>query len=138
MAILASTVTGPAGVLLAVIDAPLWLRLFTNDLVPGPDDTVEAFVEATFAGYAPARLTRDDWMVSLGATPSAATTPRTFRCTADGKAESVVGYYLTGRDGALRAPASRFAGGPLTIEFEQDRLRVTPTLEGVRLLPGAL
>jgi len=35
------------------------LRLFSNNIVPAPDTTIQAFVEATFPGYAPVNLQND-------------------------------------------------------------------------------
>jgi hypothetical protein len=134
MAATATDISGPAGVLLAVIDRPLWLRLFVNDRLPTPTDTVDAYEEARFPGYQPIVLMRDAWTVRLGTPPTADASRQTFWRTQEGEPVDVYGYYLTDADGALRAPAARFAEGPETMEFQNDRLLIEPTLEGAQVV----
>ncbi len=123
--------TGPAGVLRAVIEAPLAMRLFVNDIFPSPDDTVRQLVEATFRGYAAAELGPGDW-TEVGAVPPRAASRREveYECLEDGPREVVYGYFLTTADGELRMPARRLLE-PVAMQFRGDRLWITPEVEGV-------
>lgn len=136
----ATDITGPAGVLLAIIAQRLRLRLFVNDRLPTPTDTVDAYDEATFPGYQPIVLIRDDWDVRLSTPPAPPEPPevvaviQTFTRTQEGDPDDVYGYYLTDDDGALCAPAARFVDGPVRTEFANDRIRVEPALEAAQIV----
>ena len=115
-----------------ITDVDMSLRLYTNDVLAGRSDveiealTEAAFVEATFPGYTPVALT-NPWTIVPG-NPSKATVPeQSFIRTSTGTAELIYGYYLTRTaDGALMW-FEQF-DGPVSMEFQNDVLKVTPEL----------
>lgn len=115
-----------------ITDVDMTLRLYTNDVLAGLTDveiealTEAAFTEATFAGYSAVALT-NPWTIVPG-NPSKATVPQqTFTRTSTGTAELIYGYYLTRiGDGALMW-FEQF-DGPVSMEFQNDVLNVTPEL----------
>ena len=115
-----------------ITDVDMSLRLYTTDVLAGRSDveiealTEAAFVEATFPGYAPVALT-NPWTIVPG-NPSKATVPeQSFVRTSTGTAELIYGYYLTRTaDGALMW-FEQF-DGPVSMEFQNDVLKVTPEL----------
>src|SRR5690554_6904272 len=115
-----------------ITDVDMSLRLYTNNVIDGLTDveiealTEAAFTEATFPGYTAVALT-SPWTIVPG-NPSKATVPeQSFVRTSTGTAELIYGYYLTRvADGALMW-FEQF-DGPVSMEFANDVLKVTPEL----------
>ena len=123
---------GEAAWLKLITDVDMSLRLYTNDVLDGLTDveiealTEAAFTEATFPGYSAVALT-SSWTIVPG-NPSKATVPeQSFTRTSTGTAELIYGYYITRiGDGALMW-FEQF-DGPVSMEFANDVLKVTPEL----------
>lgn len=108
------------------------LRLFTNDvtsgLTPSEIDQLDEtdFTEAAFTGYSAASVGTGDWTVTQDNPTQAINVEKSFLSTADQTAETIRGYHLTRTsDGALIL-FEEF--DPITIEFEDDEILVTPTV----------
>lgn len=109
------------------------LRLFTNDVEAGltagqMEALTEAdFDEATFAGYSAAALTGGSW-TTVDTDPSFATyAEQSFVRSSTGTAQLIWGYYLETTTGGFLRYYEQF-DGPVSIEFEDDELAVTPLL----------
>lgn len=107
------------------------LHLFRTDVETGlTESQLEAldetdFTEANFAGYASVALTGGSWTTTAGDPSFARYAQQTFIRTSTGTAQLIYGYYVTrDSDGALFF-YEQF-DGPVSIEFEDDELRVTP------------
>lgn len=124
------------------------LRLFKNDVTAGLTRaqidalTAASFTQADFAGYAAAALPAGGWAVQAG-DPSVLThAQQSFTRSSTGTAQSIFGYYVTrDSDGALRWFEPFDA--PVIIEFINDQLNITPTVElddteGNMLPPGLI
>ncbi len=115
-----------------ITDIDMTLRLYRTNVILGLTDvqiealTQAAFTEANFAGYAASSMTTS-WTTTQG-NPSIATRAEvTFTRSSTGTAQLIYGYYLTrNSDGALQwfehFPA------PLSVEFINDAVKVTPTI----------
>ena len=115
-----------------ITDVDMSLRLYTNDVLAGLTDveiealTEAAFVEATFPGYTAVALT-NPWTIVPGNPSKATGSEQSFIRTSTGTAELIYGYYLTRiGDGALMW-FEQF-DGPVSMEFQNDVLKVTPEL----------
>jgi microcystin-dependent protein len=115
-----------------ITDIDMTLRLYRNNVVLGLSTvqiealTQAAFTEANFAGYAASSMTTS-WTTTQG-NPSVATRAEvTFTRSSTGTAQLVYGYYLTrNSDGALQW--FEHFDGPVSIEFINDAVKVTPTI----------
>jgi hypothetical protein len=95
-----------------ILDQPLELRLFVNDLVPLRGTTLADYVEATFTGYTRRTLERGDWNVAeLGADHVARITraggPESYMPESGG--QTVYGCYLVDIDAGVVRWQGRFA-----------------------------
>lgn len=109
------------------------LRLFTNDVTAGltPDqvDQLDAsdFTEASFTGYSAQNVTNTGWSFVQG-NPTTATGPtKTFTRSSTGTAQNIYGYYFTAVSDGDLAWFEQFPG-PISIEFEDDAIAITPRL----------
>src|SRR5690606_15904912 len=123
---------GEAAWLKLITDVDMSLRLYTNDVLDGLTDveiealTEAAFTEATFAGYAAVVFT-NPWTIVPGNPSKATVSEQSATLTSTGTAELSYGYYLTRvGDGALMW-FEQF-DGPVSMEFQNDVLKVTPEL----------
>lgn len=109
------------------------LRLFTNDVnaglstgqMEGLDET--DFTEATFAGYSAKNLAGGSWTVTESDPTFAEYAQQTFTRSSTGTAQLVRGYYVTLTDDGSLQWYEQF-DGPISIEFINDAVRVTPRL----------
>jgi len=88
------------------------VNLFTNDAVPTVDSVVSDFEMATFPGYEPRNLLREDWSepeVIDGQVVSIAPRVGEFRFTNYGSEATVNGYFLTDESGDHCIGAELFA-----------------------------
>lgn len=115
-----------------ITDVDMTLRLYRNDVTAGLTDvaiealTQAAFTEANFAGYAAVSLTTS-WTTTQGNPSTATRAEVTFTRSSSGTAQLIYGYYLTrNSDGALQY-FEPFPG-PVSVEFINDAVKVTPTL----------
>lgn len=109
--------------------AALTIHLYQNNFTPTKGDTLAAYTEATFSGYAAQNsgaLGGDVWDgVNFVWTQQAATV--TFAVGAGGVPNNVYGAYWTSADGKLIA-AERFAGAPIVMNTLGFSIGYTPTL----------
>lgn len=119
-------------------DAPedLVLRLFQNDVTNGlTAGQIEAltetdFTEADFTGYSAITLSGASWNAASGGDPSSIDfAQQSFTSTADQTQQTIFGYYYTRVAGGELVAFEYFAS-PVTVEFDQDVIRVTPRITG--------
>jgi hypothetical protein len=107
----------------------LTLRLFTNNIIPSPDDTSASYVEVTGGNYTAITLTRGSWTINPALDPREADyTMRTF--TFNGALTgnpSIYGYYITDADDNLII-AER-ATALFTPSNDGDSYEVTPKIQ---------
>lgn len=123
---------GEEAMLDLITDVDMTLRLYRTNVVLGLTDvqiealTQAAFTEANFAGYAASSMTTA-WTTTQG-NPSTATRPEvSFTRSSTGTAQLIYGYYVTrNSDGALQW--FEHFDGPVSVEFNGDVIKVTPTL----------
>lgn len=104
------------------------VHLYQNAVTPAPTDTLASYVEATYAGYAPA--TCSPWggpTGGSGGTSSALGTPAVFAPGVLVATQAVIGYFVTDGTGALIG-AGIFTGGPYQMGGTTLSLTVTPSL----------
>ena len=107
----------------------LVLRLFKNNYVPVDASTEANFTEADFTGYAAVTLTGASWTVTPNAPTLCTYAQQTFTCTvAPGSPMPIYGYYLTQFTSGKLMWAEVFTGGPYTITYVGDLIKVTPNL----------
>lgn len=123
-------------------DAPedLVLRLFQNDVTDGlTAGQIEAlteadFTEADFTGYAPVTLTGASWTTTTGAPSETEFAEQSFTSGADQTPQNIYGYYYTRSTGGELLAFEYFDAGPpavpVTVEFENDQIRITPRITG--------
>lgn len=117
------------------LDAPenLVLRLFQNDVTDGltPSQiealTEASFTEATFTGYSAATLTGASWSTTTGDPSETSFAQQSFTSTADQTAQQIFGYYYTRATGGEAVAFEEF-DSPVTVEFTDDVIRVTPKI----------
>lgn len=102
----------------------LRIKLYKNDITPDEDSVTGDFTEATFTGYASILL--DDWTRTDA---SAVHSLCRFTSSADQTAELLYGYYIVRTSTNDLVAAKRFTGAPYSVEFADDSIAVTPTLE---------
>lgn len=123
---------GEGAFLTLITDVDMTLRLYSNNVLSGLSDvqiealTEAAFTEANFAGYSAVSLT-SAWTVTQGNPSSAAQSEATFTRSSTGTAQSIYGYYLTRNSDSKLMWFEQF-DGPLSIEFINDAVKVTPTI----------
>lgn len=115
-----------------ITDVDMTLRLYRNDVVSGLTDvqiealTQASFTEANFAGYAASSMTTA-WTTTQGNPSTATRAVVTFTRSSTGTAQLIYGYYVTrNSDGALMW--FEHFDAPVSIEFINDAIQVTPTL----------
>ncbi|MCI0636528.1 MAG: phage tail protein [Actinobacteria bacterium] len=115
-----------------VLDVNYTLRLHKNDptgLSPEELDelTETDLFEANFPGYAASAITGGTWTTTPGNPTLGTNTERSFVRSSTGTAQNIWGYYLTrDSDGALEA--IEFFDGPVSIEFINDQIDITPRI----------
>lgn len=109
-----------------VANQPITVRLFINDVRPGPWDTGTTFVEPD--GYTPIVLGPGDWTVKKG-TLAPATVLQGRRHTFDVRGPvTVFGYFLTPADARIIVGAERF-GEPFAAGQAGGTVAVTPRVD---------
>lgn len=115
-----------------ITDIDMTLRLYRNDVTSGLTGvaiealTQSSFTEANFAGYAAVSMTTS-WTTTQGNPSVADRAVVTFTRSSTGTAQLIYGYYLTrNSDGALQW-FEQFPA-PLSVEFINDAIKITPTL----------
>jgi microcystin-dependent protein len=110
------------------------LRLHKNNpaLIGGPDelDAIDEgdLLQADFPGYAAAPITGGTWTTTPGNPTVGVNATESFVRSSTGTAQNIWGYYLTrDSDGALEAV--EFFDGPVSIEFENDQIDITPRIQ---------
>lgn len=109
------------------------LRLHKNDPGAATPDELDALTEgdllqADFPGYAASAITGGTWTTTPGNPTIGVNTTRSFVRSSTGTAQAIWGYYLTrDSDGALMVV--EFFDGPVSIEFENDQIDVTPRIQ---------
>jgi microcystin-dependent protein len=107
------------------------LRLYRNDVNAGLTDaqknalTEASFTEANFTGYAAIALTGGSWTTTQDDPSTASYAQQTFTRSSTGTAQLIYGYYLTKTTGGALQWYEQF-DGPVSIEFINDALRITP------------
>lgn len=118
---------GQAWVATVMAARAMALHLFTNDVQPGPWDSVRTYEEPT--GYAPVRLTAKDWTIEAATAQQQHTMLVGHQKTIDVAEQAKLrGYYITTADGRTLVAAERFAvpyvfgdgGGTITIRPKLD------------------
>ncbi len=95
-----------------VLDQPLELRLYVNDLVPQRTTVLANFTEASFGGYSRRVIERADWSAAAVAADHVARIARTagpFVYTPTTAGETVYGVYLVDVDAGKVRWQGRFA-----------------------------
>ena len=102
----------------------LTVRLFTNNITPGPTNVAGDFTECALTGYANITLTPGSWSGSSSGGQATYTYPTlTFTFSAYGGGVTIYGYYVT-IPGVIGMLAERFStpyavpsgGGSLTLD----------------------
>lgn len=107
------------------------LRLFKTDVTAGltPEQvdalTAANFTEATFTGYAAAAVGTVDWTITQGNPTTAVNVEKQFTSSANQAAQTIWGYYVTRTSDGVAIWFEDF-DGPVSIEFLNDRIDVTP------------
>jgi hypothetical protein len=101
----------------------LILKLYSNNISPERDDTLDLYTEVTDGGYVSKALTPASWSITDGT----AEYPQQV-WTFTGTASSVYGYYAVSATSNELMFAERFASGPYTITTSGDIIRVTLNL----------
>jgi microcystin-dependent protein len=122
------------------------LKLYQNNVESGLTETQKnaltesSFTEATFTGYSSKALTGGSW-VTTPSDPSTGTyAQQTFTRTSTGTAQLIYGYYIVKTTGGALQWYEHF-DGPVSIEFNGDALRVTPSItldEGTTVPTGQI
>lgn len=101
-------------------------HLYVNDTPLTLDTVLADFVEASFAGYAPIRVTTwidAAWIVDRVATLADLAV---WECSADGPPQTVYGYYVVNGTGTSLLWAERRVGGPVVMQFAGDTYSAEP------------
>ena len=106
----------------------LVLRLYQNSHVPVDDDTLAAYTEADFPGYAAVTLTGNLWTAQAGNPSSVAYEAVQFVCSADTALQTIYGYYLTRFVTGDLILAEEFAA-PIPIQSVGNRVIIAPRIE---------
>lgn len=101
----------------------LILKLYSNNVTPGPTTALADFTEVSGGGYAEKLLSASDWNVT-GA--SATTSAQTFTFTA--AVGDVYGYYLVGSTSGSLIASEKFTSGPYNVQNNGDVITVTSTI----------
>jgi hypothetical protein len=104
------------------------LVLFQNDHRPTRDDVRDDYFAASFPGYAPIRLTPNDWVVLPRETASATVPWREWVQTANAEEERIYGYLIVRADTGELRRVERFPDGPYSMMVAGDTVGVTATL----------
>lgn len=116
-------------------DAPenMVLRLFQNDVTNGLSAAqIEALdetdmTEADFTGYSSIELTGASWSTTSGDPSNVQFAQQSFVSSADQTAQTIYGYYYTRASGGEMV-AFEYFDTPVTVEFENDTIRITPQI----------
>lgn len=106
----------------------LKLKLFSNNVTPGPSTTNASFTEVSGGGYAAVTLTFANWVVSAGV----ATYPQiefdfTGATTAPG---TIYGYYIVDTDDVTFIWAERFSDSIVPVIVADGSIgKITPRIE---------
>lgn len=110
------------------------LHLFRTDVETGLTESQREqldetdFTEANFAGYAAAPLTGGSWTTNVGDPSIARYAQQTFTRSSTGTAQLIYGYYVTLDSSGALLWYEQF-DGPISIQFINDAVRVTPKLD---------
>jgi hypothetical protein len=103
------------------------LKLYTNNVTPGPTDTAGTYTEAAGSGYAALTLTGSSWGMSAGNPTIAAYAQQTWTFT--GVVGNIYGYFVVQATSGILMWAEKFSDGPYNIQNNGDQVKVTPTLD---------
>ena|SRR3990167_5897932 len=101
-----------------VLEKPLVLHLYRNDITPGKIDTARNYEEAQFGGYSPVALSASGWLWD----GNRAKYPDQEFLANGNDSELVYGYYVTFKENSLLLWAERFDTGPAAMNVLGDRL----------------
>lgn len=105
----------------------LKLKLFTNDIIPGNDDTASSYTEMVGMGYTEKTLAAASWTFAhLSLVAEATHLPQVWTFTAGGPV-TIYGYYVVGATDGLLRWAERFTPA-FSAEIAGDKLTVTPKM----------
>lgn len=110
------------------------IRLYQNNIVPGPGDTFATFTEASFNGYAAGSLVKVGTVFTNAAGQAEQDFQLTnFTATNGAVPNTIYGYYVGIKVGAGAESllwAERFAA-PVVINAAGQQINVSPQLTGV-------
>lgn len=108
----------------------LFLRLYSNNIVPGESDTLATYTEVSGGGYAEKTLTAATWVITPGNPSAGLYAAQDFSFSGGtGLPGTVYGYYVVDAANILRW-AERFPEGVLPFSPSAGNLiRVTPRFE---------
>lgn len=101
----------------------LYLRLYSNNIIPNTLTTITDFIQVTGGGYQQKTLSASDWNVSGNVATS---DPQLF--TFNSNIGNVYGYYLVGQTTGELIASERFVSGPFNIANNGDNITVTATI----------
>jgi hypothetical protein len=130
MAIVIPNVTEVATLNVFLVTEDLFLRLYSNDVIPGEGDTAATYNQVTGGGYNSIVLDKDNWTITSGNPSFAIQAQTTFSFTGATNAPSTIyGYYVVNALGVLQW-AERFPGAnvPFT-SISGSSIRITPRME---------
>ena len=103
------------------------LHLYQNNHTPADADTVSAYTECTFAGYAAQSITGWTTPTATGHVSRSTATKLTFTRTSTGTTQTVYGYYVTDAGGTNLLWAELDPSSPIPITNNGDTYAVTPS-----------
>lgn len=125
MSIVVSNVAEVAALTKILKTTNLFLRLYSNDVIPGETDTAVTFTQVTGGGYAVKTLIAASWVIVSGAPSTGTYAQQTFTFTGVTDAPgSIYGYYVINTLGILQW-AERFTAGLFT-PIAGSTIKITP------------
>lgn len=107
------------------------LKLFQNNITPGPSDVTGTYTECTFSGYSAQTLSDLGLALLSGSTAQVTSGIHTFTHNGGGISNSVYGWYCVSAGGVLIA-SSRNGAGPITLNASGQSYSVQVTFTDAR------
>lgn len=111
------------------------VKLFQNNIVPGPNTILGDYTEATYSGYAAEAITWSDPTIADDGSIEVIGIVGEFRPTSSVVVNSIYGLLLVDTTGAILYAGARFDAPPLPMNSVLDA--IVPTLR-VRITPGGI
>ncbi len=101
----------------------LYLKLFSNNIIPTPITELDDLIEVTGGGYQQKTLSGSSWTVTGNVATSSS---QLFTFTSS--IGNVYGYYLVGQTSGQLIACEKFNSGPFNITNQGDTITVTANI----------